>query len=144
MAAIRVRVGVAVLRGDEILLARHRKAGEEYWVIPGGGVEVGETLAQAAAREMSEETGYTVAIGRLLFVAESIAPDASRHLVHVCFAGEITGGEECAGCDERLIGIGWLPVERLSQERLYPAFGAELLAALQGATGAHYAGSRWV
>jgi 8-oxo-dGTP diphosphatase len=63
--------GVVCLRGDEVLLIRRRKAplaGE--WSIPGGRVELGEGVAEAALRELAEETGVTAAILGLIDVVD--------------------------------------------------------------------------
>ena len=49
---VRVRVAVCLRDGDRILLAEHVKHGRRHWLLPGGGVEAGETMVGAAAREM--------------------------------------------------------------------------------------------
>jgi 8-oxo-dGTP pyrophosphatase MutT (NUDIX family) len=57
MARLELRVqGIVLVRG-RILLARHAKAGHQYWVLPGGHREAGESLAAALARELDEEAG---------------------------------------------------------------------------------------
>jgi ADP-ribose pyrophosphatase YjhB (NUDIX family) len=80
----RLRVSGLLYRGDEaIVLVRHEKGGRTYWLLPGGGVEGGETMAAALGRELAEEAGAPIAL------AESIAPprDGSRrHVVHVIYA----------------------------------------------------------
>ena len=81
----RVRVAACLVAGDRMLLVAHRKTGLRHWLLPGGGVEMGETLVQACARELREETGVPAAIGRLLIVCETIAPEG-RHLVNLVFA----------------------------------------------------------
>jgi len=58
--AIRIRAGVLIWRDGEVLLVRHEKGGRSYWLVPGGGVDPGETMVVAAARELIEETGYIV------------------------------------------------------------------------------------
>jgi len=62
---------------DQVLLIRHHAEGREFYVLPGGRVEPGETAAEAAAREVLEETGFGVTVGDLLWVREYL-PD--RHL----------------------------------------------------------------
>ena len=60
--------GVAVSE-DRVLL--HRSEHDEFWALPGGRIQVGETAADALAREMREETGTDVAVGELLWVVEN-------------------------------------------------------------------------
>jgi 8-oxo-dGTP diphosphatase len=123
---VRIRVAVCILDGDRILLVQHLKNGRRYWLLPGGGVEVGETLAETALRELREETGYEIEVGRLLLVCESLEPKG-RHLVNMVFAGEVRGGSLRAGLDGRLVDAGWLPVDDLASLEMYPPIGAEVL-----------------
>lgn len=54
------RVGAVIRKGDEVLLIHRHKNGEEYWVLPGGGVEDEETLEEALRREVMEETSLAI------------------------------------------------------------------------------------
>ena len=60
--------GVAVHKGRALL---HRSEHDDFWALPGGRIEVGETSAQALRREMLEEVGAEVTVGRLLWVVEN-------------------------------------------------------------------------
>jgi 8-oxo-dGTP pyrophosphatase MutT (NUDIX family)/diadenosine tetraphosphate (Ap4A) HIT family hydrolase len=59
-------VGAVVRRGDEVLLARHRHHADKRYVLIAGYVQPGESFEEAAQREVAEETGYEVAVERLL------------------------------------------------------------------------------
>ena len=135
---IRIRVAVCVLDGDRILLAEHEKDGTHRWLLPGGGVEMGETLAGAARRELREETGLDVEVGRLLIVAESIEPlhARSRHIVNLVFAGRVLGGELSPGRDGRLVDAGWHPVGSLGDLPMHPPIASTVAeCCAEGLTG---------
>lgn len=87
-----VSVGVVVIDGDEILLVRRRYEPDVgLWTVPGGVVELGEEVEEAARREVEEETGVKVELLGLLDVVDKIVRDeAGRvkyHFVIVDFLG---------------------------------------------------------
>ena len=99
-----VGVGAIVIEGGRVLLIKRGKApllGE--WSIPGGMLELGETLRQAAEREALEETGLVVRATELLGVFERIVPDEEKrtvyHYVLIDFLCERISGEVCASGD---------------------------------------------
>jgi 8-oxo-dGTP diphosphatase len=126
-SGIRVRVAAAVCEGDRLLLVQHEKRGARYWLLPGGGVEKGETLVAAAARELEEETGYTAEIGRLFLMAEAIEP-GGRHIINMFFAAHKTGGELVLGNDSALCDAQWHSRESVIRLTLYPPVRDELVA----------------
>lgn len=128
--AIRIRVGVLIWRDGEVLLVRHEKGGHSYWLVPGGGVDPGETMAESGARELLEETGYSVDVGRLLLICEAIDPKSDgRHIVNIIYAGIVRGGTLTVGVDDKALREArWHPLEVLTQLEMYPPIGAELLA----------------
>ncbi len=67
----------AIIRDHQILLITHREhaTGRTYWVIPGGGLEPGETPEECVRREMQEETGLEVRVERLLFEENTMVGD---------------------------------------------------------------------
>ena len=91
---IRIRVGIAVVRGQRVLLVPHyhTDVGPVQWCIPGGRLELGERLQEAAEREFEEETGLQVHAGDLLSVSEVIHPERPYHSITLTYAGQIKGG----------------------------------------------------
>ena len=92
----RIRVSALLLWNGRILLCRHEKPGKEYWLLPGGGVNSGETLVEALRRELSEELGIDdpLVFEGPIAIADSIAPVrsfAAKHVVHIIFTGDLTG-----------------------------------------------------
>lgn len=72
-----VAVGAVVLRGEQVLLVqRAEPPNAGWWSIPGGSVELGETLRAAAEREVREECDIEVQAGPVINVTELILPDA--------------------------------------------------------------------
>ncbi len=99
-----VGIGVVVWRGDKVLLIRRGKpprAGQ--WSLPGGAQELGETVAEAAAREVFEETGVRIAAPKLVEVVDSLerAEDGRIrfHYTLVDVTAEWQSGEARAGSD---------------------------------------------
>ena len=127
--AVRIRVGVLICRDGEVLLVRHEKGGHSYWLVPGGGVDAGETMVEAGARELLEETSLDVEIGRLLLVCEAIDPKpGGRHIVNAVFAGTVRSGTLAVGVDKALREARWQPLAALTDLEMFPPIGAELLA----------------
>jgi len=91
-------VSAAVFRDGRVLIVRRaRPPAHGFYTLPGGGVELGETLEQAIIREVREETGLEIAPLALVGFREAIARDAAgdieRHFVILPFAARWVGGE---------------------------------------------------
>jgi len=112
-----VGVGAVVLDGDRVLLI---KRGHEplkgQWSLPGGGVELGETLEAAIVREVREETGLAVEVGPMVEVLDRITRDAGgnveHHFVLVDFVCRATGGAHQSASDAD--AAEWVPLEHLA------------------------------
>jgi 8-oxo-dGTP diphosphatase len=111
-----VGVGAVIVRENRVLLIRRGQApllGE--WSLPGGVLECGETLREAAIREAREETGLVVETVEMLGVYERIVPgDDGRvryHYVLIDFLCRQVGGELQAGSDAA--EVGWFTREEL-------------------------------
>ncbi|HMN26945.1 MAG TPA: NUDIX hydrolase [Caldilineaceae bacterium] len=95
---IRLRACLAVVKQNKILLVAHYNtdSGPIQWLIPGGRVEYGEGLREAAMREFHEETGLEAIASRLLEVSEVLRVEPPWHSVTITFLGNIVGGHEIA------------------------------------------------
>lgn len=119
-----VGVGAVVITEGKVLLAQRGSApGYGTWSIPGGKVELGETLRGAVAREVLEETGLEVEPGPVIEVLDRIIPDAKGkpryHYVLVDFLCTIVNGVPRAASDTlavRLVGED----EVAAMSELYP------------------------
>jgi ADP-ribose pyrophosphatase YjhB (NUDIX family) len=89
-----VGVGALVARDDRVLLVRQRRSYGVHWEVPSGYYEPGESLEQAAAREVLEETGVRVEIGPLLCTLVWERESDRRRNVLVFFRGEAEGRPE--------------------------------------------------
>jgi 8-oxo-dGTP diphosphatase len=112
-----------VVRGTQILLMHRRKDGREYFVLPGGHVEEGETVEETVVRELYEETGLHVRIQREL--ARLYNPfDESEHVYfHVeAEAGEpVLGGPEVdRQCTDNYYALVWHELAQLHEIPLQP------------------------
>ncbi len=83
-----LRVRVAALIQDpkgKVLLIQQKKNANGYWLLPGGGIEFGESAEEALARELKEELNLEVTKSHFLLVNESIDPNRKRHLIQLVF-----------------------------------------------------------
>ena len=127
----RIRVAALITIDERVVLVRHRKDDATYHLLPGGGVEHRETLAQALVREVAEETGLGIAVGRPLLISDTIAPDGSRHAVNIVFDATVTHGSlaDPAG-DPRIEAVELVDSESLSTLDLRPPIAGALVRAL--------------
>ncbi|OPY88229.1 MAG: Phosphatase NudJ [Smithella sp. PtaU1.Bin162] len=96
--APRVGIGaITIHEGRVLLVKRGAEPSRGLWAIPGGTLELGETMQECAAREILEETGITIKVGACIYVFDFMERDAEGkikfHFVIVDFAGEYVSGE---------------------------------------------------
>lgn len=120
-------VHAAVLRGNRVLLVRRaNEPSKGTWSVPGGCIELGETLEEAVRRELHEETGVAFRLGGILDVVSSIEPDAEGrvryHFVVVHCWGRYAGGDAIASSDAS--GVLWASPEDLADLDMRPSVKA--------------------
>ncbi|MBA3457808.1 MAG: NUDIX domain-containing protein [Deltaproteobacteria bacterium] len=130
-----VAVGAIVFDGEGrvLLIERGNPPNVGLWSVPGGRLEGAETLAQAVAREVREETGLLVEVGALSCVVERMGDD--HHFVILDYLARVIGGTLAAASDAR--AARFVPTDELSTLPLTDG----LLAVLERARATHAAWS---
>jgi 8-oxo-dGTP diphosphatase len=146
----RVRVSALIRWQNRVLLCRQEKPGKEYWLLPGGGVEGGETLDEALRRELGEELGLweDVMFEGPIAVAESIAPDwrpGDRHVVHVVFGADLSRHtlEDIETHDAAVRGLRLFSLDELEEVVLHPPM-KRFVERWRPGDPAVYLGSLWI
>lgn len=134
-------VRVVVQFDDEtILMVRQQHPEREIWLLPGGGIEEGETSRMAAVREVKEETSLDISVDRMLWHVEQLKNDGQQRYVNF-FLAHVTGGELILGEDPEFDEAGQVlrEVKKVSMDELadlpnvYPEFiRKELAPAISG------------
>ena len=118
---------MVIVAGGRVLLMHRRKRGEDYYMVPGGSIEPGETQEEAATREAKEETGLDVKLERKLGTS-----DDDGRLGHYFLATEFAGEQRVGGPEldrmspENRYDLEWVEVGRLREIDLRPAAAASV------------------
>ncbi|MEG9295152.1 NUDIX hydrolase [Mangrovibacillus sp. Mu-81] len=96
---------------ENVLMVKNIGENSSYYTLPGGAVEPGETLEEAAIREAKEETGLDVEIGDVFSVSEAFFEDAGHHVVFFVFRGKIKGGEITISMPEEIEEVTWMSIQ---------------------------------
>ncbi|WP_033541273.1 NUDIX hydrolase [Planococcus sp. CAU13] len=119
---MRQRAAIILIENGRLALIKRVQEGNTYYVFPGGGVETGESLSEAAKREALEELGLIVEIGDCLFETTGIGRE-------FYFQAHKTGGHFGQGTGAEFSGAGsgrgsyeavWVPLEQVQSITLYP------------------------
>ncbi len=123
-------VRAIIIENNKVLLMHRVRAGQEYWVFPGGGVEADDaSLEDALKRECLEELGVEVEVGDLFFEKPSLAPKTMgrMELFYNCkiIKGVVgTGtGPEFSGRDINKYGtykVEWRSLDEIKNMTVYP------------------------
>ena len=139
----RIRVAALILIDGNVVLTRHLKDGRRYYLLPGGGVGYRETLEAALLREVAEETGLEVDLGRPVLISDTIDPSGERHAVNIVFLAEPTGGAITESpADPRVEAVDLVPPSDLASLDFRPPITDALVEVLDDPTAtARYLGS---
>jgi 8-oxo-dGTP diphosphatase len=119
-----VGVGAVIVDGDRVLLVkRAHEPLKGEWSLPGGAVEVGESLEAALIREVREETCLDVTVGPVVEVLDRIGRDAANrveyHFVIIDYLCRVSGGTATCGSDAE--EVQWVQQSDLARYRLTSA-----------------------
>lgn len=143
---LRVRIALVVVSDNRVLLVKHRKGDREYWLLPGGGLEENETVEACAVREIREETGLNISLGKLIFTSESINPNGKKHIINLFFLGFLKDREINICIQDRdIIDAKFVEFETLSDITIYPNIKKELYDAWRKnfSHDVRHLGNRW-
>lgn len=137
MNPVRNSAKAIIIQNGQLLTIKYLDAEGEWFTLPGGGQEPGETLVQALKRECLEEFGVEIEVGPLRYIREYIGVnhefakhDFDTHQVEhifICSLAEDLPGAAGFNPDPGQVGIAWLPVKSLTSCRLYPKYLRALL-----------------
>ena len=119
---IRNSAKALIIKEGRVLAIKIKDNGKEWYIMPGGGQESEELLADAVCREVAEEVGIEVTAKELVFVIEGIHGEAFHRidLVFLCeYIGELA--DMVSHKDTNQIGYDWLDIQTLNRSKLYPS-----------------------
>ena len=125
--------GVVISNGRALLVRRGSEPLQGQWSIPGGMLEVGETILEGVRRELEEETGIAVRVGELIEVFERITPGEDGkiqyHFVVLDYLCEPLSGEARAGSD--VVDVAWAGPTELAKYSISETATRIILKALE-------------
>ena len=134
---VRLSVKAIIIQDGRLLVLKNQDEAGDWYSLPGGGQDHGETIPAALNRECLEEIGARVTVGRLRFLRDYIAShhefadtDGGFHQVELMFACELRDAPRAGSLPDGMqTGIAWLALDALGGHRLYPGVLKRLLAA---------------
>ncbi|EEY34688.1 NUDIX domain-containing protein [Pseudoleptotrichia goodfellowii] len=142
----RVRVAGILIENERILLIEHSKNDKKYWLVPGGGVDWGESTAESLIREYKEETNLDIEVESFLFLSETIAPDKEKHVINLYFKvkRKDTSKEDLKlGNEEMLTDLKFFEKEKIKNIKLYPNIKEQIIKLLNKEEIVPYLGLLW-
>ncbi|KUP04513.1 NUDIX hydrolase [Bacillus coahuilensis m2-6] len=146
MYPIRVRACALVVEHDSVLLVKFEDEHGVHYNLPAGGVEKGESVKEAVAREAFEEAGIEVEVEGLAFVYE-YAPHLvqdmygstpSLHMIFHCRRNQATEPILPPNPDPHQVAVEWVPLHQLHQILLFPHISTHIFENVQNQTKIQY------
>lgn len=123
---MRIRVAGLLMVNNSILMVEHIKNGKTYWLLPGGGVNIGEEVKTALQRELKEELNLKCGINDLLFVVESLSARGD-HIIQPTYRIEAENINEIElGVDKRVAAFDFFDQNKMASIVIYPDIKDEL------------------
>jgi mutator protein MutT len=113
-----VRPTGILVEDEKILLVKQDVTETRHWALPGGRLEIGETVEQCLVREIKEETGLDIEIKELLYITDRFYGD--NHIVHILFlvnriGGRLRSGEELKSETETIKELAMVSFDKLRE-----------------------------
>lgn len=136
---MKIRPALLVVQENRLLVMRYTYSGGMRWNLPGGNLELGESVVPALQREWKEELNVDVEVGQLLVVGET--DRSGQRTLHMVFEGRIIQGEPTIQPQETTAeAVDWLSVQEIESVPLYPAIQDWLKMYWEGKNPPQYAG----
>jgi ADP-ribose pyrophosphatase YjhB (NUDIX family) len=133
---MKIRVTGILIKNKTILLLKQRVNSVRSWSLPGGKVEENETLENALVREIKEETGLDIIVGKLLYVCDHITAK-QEHVLHITFEISSLGGNfgvTQEGLDVNpIFGMEFVPLKDITQKGFSKKFSNIVESGFPGA-----------
>ncbi|MBE2199867.1 MAG: NUDIX domain-containing protein [Anaerolinea sp.] len=122
MTPIRQRVSLVIVRDERMLLIYRYRDGRSYYILPGGGVEAGESIAEAALREAAEETSLQIVLGPQLW-QRPLADQVETAFLITDFQGapQLGDPEFSRQAPDNYYRLDWVPFAQVNEVIHYPA-----------------------
>jgi 8-oxo-dGTP diphosphatase len=118
---MKIRPAILIIENGCVLTMQYRYGNEDVFNLPGGNLELFETIEHTLERELTEELGIKVAVQELVMVGEVIFKEQKKSTLHIIHRGKIISGEPILNpAETSALNICWLPIEELSGINMYP------------------------